>query len=398
VARRIVREALELTGPVDAELWGSWLLGIVRARRDTVPVDEIGPDIDLVVGGPMIEAIRRIGGTGARIALSVIGVVDDGELGLRAGELAAGLHADRDHEAPGWVAELGQAVITGAAVMREDVFDDACTVFLEARHPNGEVHALGVLIDHNLGGMATDVLLADSLDRVEEIVREHRRRGADVTLEQIPPGIAAGRIHAAVELTDLTWDPPVSDDYVDLRALALRRGDETPGFTAFTTPSEISRAERDALKDEFLDAPEGQGFAPDGEEASAVSLAIDFCADYVDGRPLRWSPEVVEVFMADWIPRKVLSDAELFAALPAALDAWVRFAGRKSGLPQSAIALTREAIPQCHDTMVSRSSDPAAAGPAKQFLTAATQAGIDLENQHAVDTFVAGWNARSSVG
>jgi hypothetical protein len=30
---------------------------------------------------------------------------------------------------------------------------------------------------------------------------------------------------------------------------------------------------------------------------------------------------VVELFMADWIPRKVLADRDLFERLPSALDA-----------------------------------------------------------------------------
>ena len=398
MARPIVREALELTDALDAEVWASCLLGVFRSQRDALPANKIGPGIDLVVAGPLIEAIRRIGGTGARIALSVIASVDEGELGLRANALAEELSVDTNEPFPDWVAELGQAEITGAAVMREDVFDDACTMFLEARHPNGGVHALGVVIDNNLGGMATDVLLlAESLERVEQIVRDRARPDREVTLERMAPGIAAGRIHAAVELTDMTWNPAVSEDYLDLRALAVRRGDETPGYVPATESPEISRAERDALMEEFLDSPDAEGFAADGEEAYAVSLAIDFCADYVDGRPLRWSPEVVELFMADWIPRKVLGDAELFAALPAALDAWVRFAGRKSALPPTAIALTRDAIPRWHATMIRRSDDPAAGGPTK-LLTAARQAGIDLEDKQALDTFVAGWNARSEVG
>jgi hypothetical protein len=151
------------------------------------------------------------------------------------------------------------------------------------------------------------------------------------------------------------------------------------------------------LIDEFLSSPEGEGFAPDREEAYAVSLAINFCADYVDGKPLRWSPVVVELFMADWIPRKVIGDADLYARLPTALDAWVRFAGRKSGLPEWAIAANREAIPEWHEEMVRRSEDPAAAGLAKQFMVAAKAAGIDLEDKDALDTFVADWNARSAV-
>jgi hypothetical protein len=295
------------------------------------------------------------------------------------------------------VAEFGEAVITDAAVMYEDVFDDACTVFLEARHPSGEVHAVGILIDNNLGGMAKDILLADSIDRVEEIVHEHPQPDGVVRLERIAPGRAAGKVHAALELTEMTFDPPVSDDYADLRALALMRADATLGYVMPKPLPELSRVERDRLRDEFLNAPEGEDFAPDGEEAYAVSLAIDFCVDYVDGRPLRWSPEVVELFMASWIPRKVLGDAELFARLPAALDAWVRFAGRRSNLPEWAISATCESISIWRDAMVRLSDDPAAAGPAKHFLSAAQSAGIDLADADALNTFVAGWNARSGV-
>jgi hypothetical protein len=195
----------------------------------------------------------------------------------------------------------------------------------------------------------------------------------------------------------MTWDPPVSEDYADLRALALTRADEAPGQVVQAERSEIPSAARDVLLEEFLNSLEGAGFAPAGEEAYAVSLAIDFCADYVDGRPLRWSPTVVELFMAGWIPRKVLGDPELLSAVPTALDAWVRFAGRKLDLPGWAIAATRQAIPHWHETMVRDSEDPASFGPAKQFMAAAAAAGINLEDQDALNTFVAGWNARSEV-
>ena len=395
LARSIMREARELTGPLDAELWGSSMLGVFWRAREALSLDEVGSDPAVMFGVPLAEAMGQTDGAGARVALAVIETMDDDELGLRAGEIRASLSEDLGEALPGWVAELGEAEVTDAAVMREDVFDDACTVFLEARHPNGETHAVGVLIDNNLGGMAKDILLADSIDQISEIVRENPQPGGDVKVDRIVPGVAAGRIHAAIELTDMTLDPPVSDDYSEFRALALRRADETPGQLVPAERSEIPSAARDRLMDEFLNSPEGKGFAPDSEEAYVVSLAINFCADYVDGRPLRWSPVVVELFMADWIPRKVLGDAELFSRLPTALDAWIRFAGRKSRLPEWAIADTREAIAQWHETMVRESEDPAAAGPAKQFIAAAQAAGIDLGDQDALDTFVAGWNARS---
>jgi hypothetical protein len=282
-------------------------------------------------------------------------------------------------------------------MMRINVFDDARLLLIEARHPDGKAHAVAVLVDNNLGGMATDVLIADSIGRVAEVMREHRQPDSDLTLQRIPPGVAAGRIRAALELTDMTWDPPVSEDFAALRALALMRADEAPGYVVAGQRPEMSGAQRARLRDEFLGAPEGRSFEPDSEEAYDVSLAIEFCADYVDGRPLRWSPAVVEMFMAEWIPHKVLADAELFKRLPVALDAWVRFAGRKSKLPEWAIAATRDAIPRWQETMVRRSNDPAAAGPAKQILTAARNAGVDLEDGDALKTFVAEWSAGAGI-
>ena len=374
-------------------------MGMLWSRRYALRLENVGStDYALMFGAPLVEAIARIGGAGACIALSVIEAVDDGELGLRAGEQARELPEAAARALPGWIAALGEAEITQAAVMRDEVFDDACTVFLEARHPDGDVHAVGVLIDHNLGGMAKDIMVVDSIDGVAGVMREHPEPNGAVTLEGISPGIAAGRIHAALELTDITWDPPISEDYADLRALALMRADQTPRLVVANERPEMPRAARDELRDEFLRSPEGRAFAPDSDEAYAVSLAIDFCADYVDGRPLRWSPVVVELFMADWIPRKILSDGELLARLPAALDGWVRCAGRRSNLPGWALAATREAIPAWQETMVERSDDPAAAGPAKEFLTAVQNAGIDPEDRDALDTFVAGWNARSAMG
>jgi hypothetical protein len=397
-ARRIVRQAGELTDALDAEVWASTLLGVFWDQRYTLPLEEAASgDPSLIFGAPLVEALATLGGEGALIALSVIGVVDDGELGLRAAKFADELDMDPATELPSWLDEVGEVEITGAAVMREDVFDDACTVFLEARHASGETHAVGVLIDNNLGMMAKDVLLADSIDRVAEVMRKNPRRDGDLKLERIEPGIAAGRIDAAIALTEMTLDPPVGDDYARLRALAILRADEVSNVKPVPEREELPHEERDRLRDEFLAAPEGKDFAPDGDEAYTASLAINFCADYVDGRPLRWSPVVVELFMSNWIPRKVLADNDLFERLPAALDAWVRFAGRKSGTPEWAIEATRKAIPRWRKAMIERGSDPSSGGPAKQFLTAVKAAGIDPEDRESLETFMAGWNARSEA-
>lgn len=337
MSRRIVREAHELTSALDAELWASHLLGVLWNQRYTLPLAEAAsPDYSLILGEPLIEAVARLGGDGAQTALSVIGIVDDGELGIRAGELAQKL--ELGEASPSWLGDVARRRSSGAAVMREDAFDDASTVFLEARHPSGETRAIGVLIDNNLGHMAKDILLADSIDRVAEV---------------------------------------------------MLRVDEVSNHVPAPERDELPYEERDRLRDEFLSSPEGKDFAPDGDEAYTASLAINFCADCVDGRPLRWSLVVVELFMANWIPRKVLADKGLFERLPSALDAWVWFAGRKAGSPEWAIEATREAIPRWCNQTVERGSDPAGA-PAKQFLTAAKAFGVDVGDGDALRTFMAG--------
>jgi hypothetical protein len=371
------------------------MLGAMWEHRTDLPLDEF-EDYAFIYGRPLVKAIGRVGGPGARIALAAIAAVDAGELGLVAGALAE--ESSTVQPEPSWLPCLGETTITSAAVMREDVFDDGFTLWLEAQHATGDTHAIGVYVDNNLGVMAKDLLLADSIDRVAEVMRENPQDDGEVRLEAIDPADAAAEIHAAMALTDMTFDPPVSEEYSALRALAMLRADEVPGVRIRPQREEMSTAERDALRDEFLSSPEGRGFAGDGDEAFAVSLAIDFCADYVDGRPLRWSPVVVELFMADWVPRKVLADADLLAALPSALDAWVRFAGRKRGIPEWAIETTRQAIPRWRDEMASAGSDPVVGGPAKQFLMAARQAGVDVTDEEALMTFTANWNARSTAG
>jgi hypothetical protein len=393
-ARRIVEDAGGVTGPLDAELWASHMLGTMWEQRTDLPLDEY-EDYALVYGQPLVEAIARTGAPGTLIALTAIAAVDDGELG----GLAHGL-VDRSRalEAePSWLPCVGETTVTSAAVMRDAVFDDGFTVFLEARHATGDTHAVGVYIDNNIGLMATDVLLTDSIGRVSEAVRENPNERGELRLEPIEAADAAAQIRAAMELTEITIDPPVSEDYPALRALAILRADEVPGIPSPSENGEMSVADREALRDEFLSAPEGGGFAADGDEAFTASLAIDFCVDYVDGRPLRWSPALVELFMTGWVPRKVVADADLFAALPSALDAWVRFAGRRRGTPEWAIDATREAILNWREEMTSAVDQPASGGPATRFLAAAQEAGIDVTDQEALTTFMAGWNARSTA-
>ena len=132
-----------------------------------------------------------------------------------------------------------------------------------------------MLIDNNLGHMAKDILFADSVDRVAEVMRKHPQGDGELTLERIVPGVAAVRIDAAIELTETTLEPSVSDDFAPLRALAMLRVDEVSHVLAVPERDEMPREERDRLRDEFLSSPEGKDFASNSDEAWAASPAID---------------------------------------------------------------------------------------------------------------------------
>jgi hypothetical protein len=72
-----------------------------------------------------------------------------------------------------------------------------------------------------------------------------------------------------MDLTEMTLDPPVADDYAGLRAWAMLRADEAPGGAVRPDRDEMPAAERDALRDEFLSLPEGRGGAVHGRLGAA---------------------------------------------------------------------------------------------------------------------------------
>lgn len=57
-------------------------------------------------------------------------------------------------------------------------------------------------------------------------MRRHPPDDGELRLERIDPAVAAAEINAAMNLTEMTLDPPVSDDYagrVRLRCCELTR-------------------------------------------------------------------------------------------------------------------------------------------------------------------------------
>ena len=161
----IVQSAAEIDSALDAEAWASHLLGTFREQRHGLPFpDAVEVDPALLFGEPLVTRLATFERPGRHGRAGV----DRGARRRQPGRLGGG--AARRLDAGGRRSAVDRAdrdsEIVGAAVISESVFDDARRSCSRAATPNGETMAVGVLIDRNLGGLAKDVLLAESIEQV----------------------------------------------------------------------------------------------------------------------------------------------------------------------------------------------------------------------------------------
>ncbi len=205
---------------------------------------------------------------------------------------------------------------------------------------------------------------------------------------------ARARIDAALYMLDHTYEPLVSEDVRPLRALIEARIAQLPGGLEPPDAHEVAAEERDALLIEFLASPEGQRWDGDEDAEDVVGAAIEFGSDYNHGGPLRWNPVGVELFMTSWLARKFARESEFFSRVPEVLPDWVRYAGRRRGVPAEQLREALAAVELYREEMFAATNDPGAWDPAKMFAVAAQQAGLSLSDPEAIERFVERYNDR----
>ncbi len=380
LAKIAAKSVREVEGAVEAEHWASDLLAMWR--HETL----VGVDSDAAFPG-LVRAFVALGTPSALAALRALSAVGAPSAGAAAERLAgAGVRE------PAWVDDLGGSRPSTAVLMEEPAFDDGVSVMVEFAEPDGQSHTVMVYIDHNLGGIVKDAVVSGPLAEVlEDLQRAPDRAG--VVIRDLALAEARGRVDAALEMLDHTFDAPVSEDVRSLRSLIEARMDLLPG--GFELPDryvDMAPTEREALHAQFLASPEGRCWRGDEDAEYVAQLAIDFGVDYNHGGPLRWSPVVIELFMADWLPRKITAEPAFFERVPEVLAGWVRFAAGRRGVPAQRLNEALAAIDEFRDEMLEVAVDPEAWGPAKAFAAAALEAGVDLTDRAAVDRFIRAYN------
>jgi hypothetical protein len=230
--RRVTLKMLSDIGRMETtlelEYWASWLWGELWRRRKLV-ADEIADRWELALGARIVDDFADIGGRDAYLGLMTVARFDRGELGSRAFELACGMREDDpngDWELPDHVRRVGRPTITQAEVTRPD--PDGEALLLESRSGDEDPFTVAVFIDGQMGWIAKRIGVVRGLDEIAKVDRRERDGSAyepnrlddRVALD---PTEACETLRDALMRTDLLLTPPVDDEYVMRRALAMSR-------------------------------------------------------------------------------------------------------------------------------------------------------------------------------
>ena len=112
--------------------------------------------------------------------------------------------------------------------------------------------------------------------------------------------------------------------------------------------------------------------------------------EYLDLSPNEWDCDAVEECCTEILPRKVSAEVSFFEAISPVLSAFFSFLEDQS-LLRNGRALA-EAVEDLDDEIVTNAEDRGNWGPAKHFVMAARNAGVDIQDPDALRAFVLQFN------
>jgi hypothetical protein len=203
----------QLADPVDAELWGSDLIGALSSSA-------AGPaELDRSMSGSLVPAAEAARTPGSLALLLVLAAVGSPVLRPAAGQAAARVRAGGVAE-PSWAAGLGSPR-AGDCWHYADVGGRQESLTMTFAYGDRQ-HAVCVLIDHSRGGRIKDVWVTRTAG-----LREQTERAAQadplVVFEMIDAADAARRLERAISAGECAEQPDQVDDVVAHRALLRAR-------------------------------------------------------------------------------------------------------------------------------------------------------------------------------
>jgi hypothetical protein len=199
--------------------------------------------------------------------------------------------AERGHVLPRWLAELDRTEPGDRAVEVSTVFRDADELLVGVTVPGGHPLTAVVLVDNELGAVATDAYVVQSpLASVVELLTEDD--DPDVRAHDVPPADARARIAAALAEIDLGPGRVGSERLAESRPLVEWVLSLLPEGGQGSVLRELSAEELDEVAAGFLAGPWGASWS-DGDLRELVDEVLAAGSANGIGDPLVWSRDNV---------------------------------------------------------------------------------------------------------
>ncbi|MUN35921.1 hypothetical protein [Actinomadura litoris] len=376
------RELLAVRSPLDAELIVSEILGSWWGHH--VP----GGDVEQVIGEALVDYAARAGTPAALALLTGMAYLGTPRQAVKAERAALEL-MENGVARPGWADRVGMVAPEECFVSR-DVYGDQDSIVCTYTYGGAERHALVVLVDRNragavqkvgipfttparggrppTSGMVRDAWVSSQVGKLLDHCRQEGRANPLMRFEQLDPRDTKALLQSALNLTDETDDPPVNENFGSYHAFARARVGILPPGGRLPQPPVYGRDRRAIIAARFLASDEAEELSDRSAASRCVDRIIDYGCTHDFGRPLRVSPIKCEMFLLDWLPRKVLLSPTEQEAVPHVLAAWVRWAGKRTGLPDEGVRATLDAVWDATGKFAEAYRDPAAFGLDRELV------------------------------
>jgi len=199
--------------PIDAELWGSDMIGALSGGEFG------GTDVMTELATSLVPAVEKKGTPEALGLLRVLGAIGSPELKAAATEAAERVTASGVPD-PDWAASIGSPTI-GKCWHYSDVGGRQESVTASFGYGSSE-HALSVLIDHGKGGKIKDAWVDDAAGLLDKTWLAAENDPL-IVFEPIEPGDASERLAKAIAAGECPSKPDEADDLTAHRALLHAR-------------------------------------------------------------------------------------------------------------------------------------------------------------------------------
>ncbi|MFF5261131.1 hypothetical protein ACFY4C_19500 [Actinomadura viridis] len=387
---RHARELLAVRSPLDAELIVSEILGSWWGRRVA------GGDVEEVLGESLVDYAGDVGTPAALALLTGIAYLGTPRQAAKAERAALAL-MEEGVARPGWADRVGM-VLPEQCLVSRDVYGDQETIICTYTYGGSDRHALVMTVDRNKAGVVPaalprsggstacgaparaygpraygqarppahgvvrDAWVSSKVDRLLEHCRDEGRTNPLMRFEQLDPGDTRAALQRALAFTNELTDPPVDEGFGSHHAFVRARVNALPPGGRPPQPALYGKDRRATIAARFLASDEAEELSDRSAASRCVDRIIDYGCAHDFGRPLRVSPAKCEKFLLDWLPRKVLLSPTEQEAVPHVLAAWVRWAGKRTGLPEEGVRAALDAVWDATGKFAEVYRDPSAFG------------------------------------